>query len=210
MYKILIADDHSMVRKGLKQLCESMGDVLVAGEAANGDEVLEALRQTQVDLLLLDLTMPGIRGVELVECIRTLYPSLPILIFSMRNEAALAKRMAKMGVSGYITKGCSDEMLMSAIRKVAAGGSYVDPVIAERMMFEKTERSQPESEGHLSERELEIFKLLAQGKSVNEIAAELFLSSRTVSTYKTRLMHKMNFHNNAELVLYASESGLIG
>jgi DNA-binding NarL/FixJ family response regulator len=209
MLKILIADDHSIVRKGLKHLCESMGDVAVAGEAANGEEVLEALRQAQFDLILLDLTMPGISGGELVERIRSTYASLPILIFSMRNEAALAKRMAKLGVSGYITKGGSDEMLAYAIRKVAAGGSYIDPLIAERMMFGKTEERLPESGEHLSRRELEIFKLLAQGKTVNEIADELCINSRTVSTYKARLMLKMNFKNNAELVLYASECGLI-
>lgn len=209
MLKILVADDHSIVRKGLKHLFESAGDIVVAGEAASGDEVLAALRQGQFDLLLLDLTMPGISGIELVEEIRARHARLPILIFSMRNELHVAKRMAALGVAGYITKGGSDEMLLSAIRKVAAGGAFVDPVIAEQMMFEPAGRASSEPGSRLSQRELQILKLLGQGKSVNEIADELLLNNRTVSTYKARLMQKMNFKNNAELVLYASESGLI-
>ncbi len=209
MIKMLIADDHAIVRKGLKHLCESMGDVVVAGEAANGDEVLKILLHAQFDLVLLDLSMPGISGVDLVERIRTLQAGLPILIFSMRNEVQLAKRMVKTGASGYITKGSGDEMLMSAIRKVAAGGVFIDPVIAEQMMFEKTLGSESKPGAHLSPRELQIMKLIGQGKGVNEIADELCINSRTVSTYKARLMLKMNFKNNAELVRYASECGLI-
>lgn len=209
MLKILIADDHSIVRKGLKHLCKSAGDIVVAGEAANGEEVLEALRHTHFDLLLLDLTMPGIGGVELVEKIRAQHASLPILIFSMRSEMQVAKRMAALGIGGYVTKGGSDEMLLSAIRKVAAGGVSIDPLIAEQMVFEQAKQRSPVSGKRLSQRELQILKLLGQGKSVNEIADELLLNSRTVSTYKARLMQKMNFKNNAELVLYASESGLI-
>ncbi len=209
MYKILIADDHSIVRKGLKHLCDSAGDIVVAGEAANGEEVLEALQRAQFDLLLLDLTMPGVSGGELVERIRAIQGSLPILIFSMRTEAHVAKRMAALGVAGYITKGGSDEMLLSAIRKVAAGGAFLEPLIAEQMMFELEKRESPVPGTRLSRRELQILKLLGRGKGVNEIADELFLNNRTVSTYKARLMQKMNFKNNAELVLYASESGLI-
>jgi DNA-binding NarL/FixJ family response regulator len=209
MYKILIADDHSIVRKGLKHLCDSAGDIVVAGEAASGEEVLEALQSAQFDLLLLDLTMPGISGVELMEKIRAQHASLPILIFSMRTEMHVVKRMATLGVGGYITKGGSDELLLSAIRKVAGGGAFIDPVIAEQMVFEPAGRGLPVPETRLSQRELQILKLLGQGKSVNEIADELFLNNRTISTYKARLMQKMNFKNNAELVLYASESGLI-
>lgn len=209
MLKILIADDHSIVRKGLQHLCDSTSDIVVAGEAANGEEVLEALQRAQFDLLLLDLTMPGISGVELVEKIRAQHASLPILIFSMRTEMHVVKRMAAQGVAGYITKGGSDELLLSAIRKVAGGGAFIDPVIAEKMVFESAGRGLPVPEIRLSQRELQILKLLGQGKSVNEIADELFLNNRTISTYKARLMQKMNFKNNAELVLYASESGLI-
>lgn len=209
MIKILIADDHAIVRKGLKSLCESEGDMVVAGEAASGDEVLEMLSRAQFDLLLLDLTMPGLCGIELIEKIRARYAALPILIFSMRAEAETAKLMAEMGVGGYITKGCSDEMLLSAIRKVAAGANFIDPLIAEKIMFDEPSNGVAKSVALLSSRELQILKLLGQGKGIKEIAGELLIDSRTVSTYKTRLMQKMNFKNNAELVLYAAESGLI-
>jgi DNA-binding NarL/FixJ family response regulator len=205
----MIADDHAVMRKGLRLLCESMGDVAVAGVAENGDEVLELLQHGQYDLVLLDLTMPGISGAELVERIRAQHANLPILIFTMRGEAQVAKRVLQKGASGFITKGSSEEMLMSAMRKVAAGGNYIDPIIAEQMMFEKTVASESAAEEYLSDRELQILRLLGQGKTVNEIADELFISSRTVSTHKARLMLKMNFKNNADLVLYASESGLI-
>jgi DNA-binding NarL/FixJ family response regulator len=184
-----------------------MGDVVVAGEAADGEGVLAALQHGQFDLILLDLTMPGVNGVELIEHIRAQYEDLPILVFSMHTEVSVAKRLIKTGVSGYITKGCENEMLMTAIRKVAGGASFVDPLLAEQMMF-----ARPQASGagaHLSERELQILKLLGQGMSVNAIADELFINSRTVSSHKARLMLKMNFKNNADLVLYVSESGLI-
>jgi DNA-binding NarL/FixJ family response regulator len=205
----MIADDHAVMRKGLRLLCDSMGDVAVAGEAENGDEVLELLRHGQYDLILLDLTMPGLSGAELVERIRAQYAKLPILIFTMRGEAQVARRVLQMGASGFITKGSSEEMLMSAMRKVAAGGNFIDPIIAEQMMFEKTATRESAAGEYLSDRELQILKLLGRGKTVNEIADELFISSRTVSTHKARLMLKMNFKNNADLVLYASESGLV-
>lgn len=209
MIRILIADDHAIVRKGLKHLFETAGDMLAAGEAANGEEVLAALQQAQFDVLVLDLTMPGVGGIELVERIRRIHAALPILVFSMRNELQVVKRMLKMGVAGYITKGSSDEMLLRAIRSVAAGVSFIDPLVAESVLFERGEEGPTAVRGPLSRRELQILKLLGQGKGVNEIAGELLINSRTVSTYKTRLMHKMNFKNNAELVLYAAESGLI-
>lgn len=209
MLEILIADDHSIVRKGLKHLCQSAGDIVVTGEAASGEEVLAALTRAHFDLLLLDLTMPGLSGIEMVEKIRAQHAALPILVFSMRNEVQVVKRLAKLGVVGYITKGCNDELLLAAIRKVAAGARFIDPLIAEQMMFEPLKRGAPVPGSRLSQRELQILKLLGQGKGINEIAEELFLNNRTVSTYKARLMQKMNFKNNAELVLYASESGLI-
>lgn len=209
MIRILIADDHAIVRKGLKHLFEATEDMVAAGEAASGEKVHEMLRQRRFDLLLLDLTMPGVSGVDLVEKIRSTHAALPILIFSMRNEIQVVKRMLKMGVVGYVTKGCSDEMLLCAIRKVAAGGTFVDPLVVEGVLFEHKTESLPDACEPLSRRELQILKLMGCGKGVNEIAAELGINSRTVSTYKARLMQKMNFKNNAELVLYASESGLI-
>lgn len=208
MIRVLIADDHVIMRNGLKQLCEDMGDLVVAGEARNGDEVLALLDDGQFDLLLLDLTMPGVSGTDLIERIRVREAKLPILIFSMRNEVQVAKSVLQAGATGYITKGGEEEVLMSAIRKVAAGERFVDPGIVEQSMFEKKARSRTSPHGRLSEREMQIMKLIAQGKSLTEIASELFISIKTVSTHKTHLMLKMNFQSTAELVLYAAENGL--
>jgi len=204
--KVLIADDHVIMRNGLKQLCEDMGDIVVAGEARNGDEVLELLSDGQFDLILLDLNMPGISGVELIARIRSHDANLRILIFSMRDEFQVAKCVLQAGAHGYITKGGEEELLMSAIRKVAAGERFVDSSIVEQSMFErKTPRG---ASGRLSEREMQIMKLIAQGKTVTAIAAELFISIKTVSAHKKNLMLKMNFNNAAELVIYVAENGL--
>lgn len=210
MIHILIADDHSVVRVGLKQLFSLMGDISVTGEAADGTEVLELLQQDcDFDLLLLDLTMPGISGIDLIARIRAKYKTLPILVFSMHNEPMIAKRTFQIGASGFITKGCAEETLIEAIRKVAAGGRFVDPGLAEQMIFDQppTEKEAPHHK--LSERELHILKLFAQGKTGNEIAEQLSISKKTVSTHKTNLMQKMNFSSIAELVLYAADYALI-
>jgi DNA-binding NarL/FixJ family response regulator len=209
MIRVLIADDHVIVRSGLKQLFGLMGDITVAGEATNGDEVLEVLQHDTFDLILLDLTMPGISGVNLIGRIRTYNPNLPILILSMHNELQIVKRVLQAGASGFVTKGSAQDTLMSAIRKVAAGGRFVDPTVAEQMLFEKPVKGDASPHERLSERELQILKLFAKGKGINEIAEELFISNKTVSTHKARLMQKLNFQNNAELVRYAADHGLI-
>lgn len=211
MINVLIADDHTIIRNALKQLCEVMDGITVAAEAANGDKVLEILLQRQFDLLLLDLTMPGISGIELIERIHALYADMPILVFSMRNEFFIAKQALKAGASGYLTKECDQVVLMTAIQKVAAGERFVDPYFFEQMMADaetQIERDVSASPERLSERELQMLKYLAQGKSVTEIADEISISAKTVSTYKARLMQKMKFNNIAELVLYAAEYGL--
>lgn len=209
MIRVFIADDHVVVRGGLKQLFELMGDIFVAGEAADGAELLEKLRQEEFDLLLLDLTMPGVSGINLIGRIRAEHPKLPILVLSMHNELQVAKRVLQAGAVGYVTKGSMQETLMDAVRRVAAGGRFIDPVIAEQMMFEKSVPGEVAIHERLSERELHILKLFAKGKGVNEIALELFISNKTVSTHKARLMQKMNFQNNADLVRYAADHGLI-
>lgn len=209
MIRVLIADDHVIVRSGLKQLFGLMGDITVAGEATNGEEVLEALKQGQFDLLLLDLTMPGVSGVNLIGRIFASNPILPILVLSMHNELQIAKRVLQAGAAGYVTKGSGQDILMSAIRKVAAGGRFVDPTVAEQMMFEKPTTGESAPHERLSERELHIMKLFAKGMGINEIAEELFISNKTVSTHKARLMQKLNFQNNAELVRYAADHGLV-
>jgi DNA-binding NarL/FixJ family response regulator len=206
---VLIADDHVVVRSGLKQLFELMGDIVVAGEATNGDEVLKVLQQKEFDLILLDLTMPGLSGVNLINSIRALYEKVPILVLSMHNELQIAKRVLQAGAHGYVTKGSGQETLMAAVRKVAAGGRFIDPSVAEQMMFEKPSTGTALPHERLSERELHIMKLIAMGKGINEIADELFISNKTVSTHKARLMQKLNFQSNAELVRYAADNGLV-
>lgn len=209
MIRVFIADDHVVVRGGLKQLFALMGDIVVAGEAADGAELLEKLRHEQFDLLLLDLTMPGLSGVNLIGRVRAEHAKLPILVLSMHNELQVAKRVLQAGAAGYVTKGSMQETLMDAVRRVAAGGRFIDPVIAEQMMFEKSVPGEMAAHERLSERELHILKLFAKGRGVNEIALELFISNKTVSTHKARLMQKMNFQNNADLVRYAADHGLI-
>ena len=209
MIRVLIADDHVVVRNGLKQLFGVMGDVAVTGEAASGEAALEALGNQEFDLILLDLTMPGLSGINLIARIRSLYESLPILVLSMHNELQVAKRVLQAGANGFVTKGSAQDTLMSAIRKVAQGGRFVDPGVAEQMMFEKPQNSEALPHERLSERELHILKLFARGRTVNDIADELFISNKTVSTHKARLMQKLNFQSNAELVRYAADHGLI-
>lgn len=209
MIRVFIADDHVIVRGGLKQLFALMGDIVVVGEATDGQGVLEALRREEADLLLLDLTMPGLSGINLIGRIRADNPKLPILVLSMHNELQVAKRVLQAGAAGFVTKGSMQEILMDAVRKVASGGRFVDPLIAEQMMFEKSVPGEAAPHERLSERELHILKLFAKGKGVNEIATELFISNKTVSTHKARLMEKMCFQNNAELVRYAADHGLI-
>lgn len=209
MIRILIADDHVVVRNGLKLLIGEMGDAMVAGIATNGDEVLEVLKQGQFDLLLLDLTMPGLSGVDLIKRVHELYPDLPILVLSMRNELTSIKLVLDAGIAGYVTKGSDESLLIAAIRKVAAGGGYLDPVIAEQLVLKRNVYGDTPSIDQLSKRELQIMKLLAQGMSITDIGLQLEINIKTVSTYKMRLMKKMDFKSTSELAIYAAQYGLI-
>lgn len=209
MIRVMIADDHVIVRSGLKQLFALMGDIVISGEATSGDEVMKTLELAACDLILLDLTMPGLSGVNLISHIRAHQPRLPILVLSMHNELQVAKRVLQAGANGFVTKGSMQDILIDAIRKVAAGGRFIDPAIAEQMMFEKPKSGELKPHERLSERELLILKLFATGRGINEIADELFISNKTVSTHKARLMQKMNLQSNAELVRYAADNGLI-
>ena len=209
MIRILIADDHAIVRGGLKQLLALTNDVEVAGEATNGEQVMEQLRNGSFDLVLLDMSMPGISGVELITRIRIYDARLPILVLSMRNETQLVRRALKAGASGYLTKDNEPETLMAAIRKTAAGGRYIDPLLVEQMVFGVDTPGLDQAHERLSNRECQILSLLARGKSVNQIADELTISNKTVSTHKARLMQKMNFSSNADLVRYGVAHGLL-
>lgn len=203
MIRLVITEDHAIVRSGLKQLFALQPDIRVVGEAANGDELLTLARNTEMDLLLLDMNMPGVSGANLISRIKAFNKDLPILVLSMHNELQVAMRALKAGANGFITKGSEPEMLMAAIRKVAAGGRYIEPGLAEQMVFDINSPKQQLPHEVLSEREFEVFRLLAAGKSVNEIAEHLSISNKTVSTYKVRLMEKMQLSSNADLVRYS-------
>jgi DNA-binding NarL/FixJ family response regulator len=209
MIRILIADDHAIMRGGLKQLLALAGDIEIAGEATNGAQVMEAVRDRALDLLLLDMTMPGINGIDLITRIRAHDAKLPILVLSMRNEAQIARGALKAGATGYLTKDNEPEVLMMAIRKTAAGNRFIDPLLVEQIVFESDELVQRHAHERLSKREFHILSLLARGKSVNDIAEELAISNKTVSTHKARLMQKMKFSSNAELVRYGLVHGLV-
>jgi len=208
MIKILMADDHGIVREGMKHLFALTADIAVVAEAANGGQVLERLQQGGFDVILLDMSMPGVSGVNLITRIRSHSPHIPILVLSMHNEPQIARRALNAGAAGYLTKDSEPEILVTAVRKVAQGGRFVDPALAGQLVFETNDPGQKAPHEQLSEREYEILLLLAKGKSLNEIADELAISNKTVSTHKTRLMQKMNFSSNADLVHYAVANGL--
>jgi DNA-binding NarL/FixJ family response regulator len=211
MIKVLIADDHAIVRSGLKQILdETSGEIQVQGEAANGREVLEKIHAQDWDVLVLDITMPGRSGLDILKDIRQLKPKLPILILSMHAEEQFATRMLKAGASGYLNKESAPEELVKAIRKVYDGGKYVSPAQAERMVSELTSDTGKAPHELLSDREYEILCLIASGKTATQIAKQLCLSVKTVSTYRTRILDKMKLETNAQLTHYAIKGGLVG
>ncbi|WOD16529.1 response regulator transcription factor [Paraburkholderia kirstenboschensis] len=208
MIRLLIADDHPLVRGGLKQIIETTPDIVVAGEAAQGSEVIENLRTCQVDLLLLDMTMPGISGVDLIRRVRAERPSLPVLVLSIHNEAQVVSRALRAGATGYVTKDSNPDVLLAAIRKLAEGGRFIDPKLVEGIVFEAYSGDAPPHE-ILSDREFQVLQMLALGKSLNEIADAFALSAKTISTHKMRLMQKLGLANNADLIRYAIRHGLV-
>ncbi len=203
MIRLLVADDHAILRKGLKQLFSLEADITVAGEATNGAEVLRLVREQEFDLLLLDMTMEGVSGTELISHVKAFKATLPILMLSMHKVSQVAIHALRAGADGYITKDSEPEILLAAIRKVASGGKYIDPVLAEEIAYNTTFPQMVLPHEQLSSRELAVFRLLVAGRNVNEIAEQLLLSNKTVSTYKIRIMEKMNIHNVADMVRYA-------
>lgn len=209
MIRLFMADDHAIVRGGLKQIFALAPDLQVVGEAVNGGEVLDALRQQTFDLLLLDMNMPGVSGIDLIARVRAQRADLPILVLSMHNELQVAARVLKAGANGYITKDSEPESLLAAIRKVAGGGKYIDPELAQQMVFNDSTLDERPPHELLSDREREVLRLLIAGKGVNEIAEQLCISNKTVSTHKVRLMEKMHLASMADLMRYAMQNGLL-
>lgn len=209
MIRILVADDHAIVRKGLKQIIAETSDMIVAGEASNGIEVLSKVRKNGFDLVLLDISMPGRSGLDILKELRSERPKLPILVLSMHPEEQYAVRVLKSGASGYLTKESAPDELISAIRKVSVGKKYVTPSLAEKLAFDlETDAERPLHE-LLSDREYQVLCLIASGRTVGEIAEKLALSVKTISTYRSRILEKMNLKNNAELTHYAIRNKLV-
>lgn len=210
MIQIVLVDDHTIVRQGLRQLFALLPDIVVVGEADAYDAAVELLKTVRPDILLLDLTMPGIDGEDMLCRLRAHYPSLPILVLSMHDEPQIARRALKAGANGYLTKGRDVETLLSAVRKVAAGGYYVDPDIAQQIVLGASGAIPVPSHDRLSDRELQVFRLIAAGYGINEIADRLSISNKTVSTHKANLMEKMGFESTVDLIRYAVANNLAG
>lgn len=208
MIRILIADDHAIVRGGLKQIVATATDIIVAGEATNGLEIQAQLRNLSIDLLLLDMTMPGISGVDLIRQLHASHPTLPILVLSMHNEGQIINRALKAGAAGYVTKDSEPEVLLAGIRKVAGGGRFIDPALIDSMVFDNDQSTHPAD--LLTTRELQVLTMIADGRPLGEIADSLHLSPKTVSTHKMRLMQKLRIDNNVDLIRYALHHGLVG
>ena len=209
MIRILIADDHPIVRRGLKDILESEADMTVAGEAENGTRALELARAQHWDAVVLDLTMPGKTGLEVLKQLADEQPKLPVLILSVHPEDQYALRALRAGASGYMTKETAPEQLVAAVRRVIAGGKYISASLAERLAGNlRVDPTRPPHES-LSDREFQVLRLLAQGRTVGQIAEELFLSPKTVSTYRARVLEKMSLDSNGALMRYAMEHGLV-
>jgi len=209
MIRVLIADDHQIVRAGLRQFISDEPDIRVEGEAASGDEVMARLRETEFDVVVLDISMPDRNGIDVLKLIRQRHPDLPVLILSTYPEDQYAINLIRAGASGYLTKESAPDDLVKAIRTVAQGRRYVSPTVAELLIGGLEKPTDQPLHQTLSKREFQIFCKLSRGQSVSVIADELFLSVKTVSTYRSRILEKMGMKTNADLTYYAIKNGLV-
>ena len=209
MIRILIADDHSVVREGLKQIVQEAGDMVVGGEAANGHEVLQLIHQGDWDVVLLDINMPGKSGMDVLKQLRGERPRLPVLMLTMYPEEQYAVRALKAGASGYLTKESIPDELISAIRKVSSGRKYISSSLAEKLAYDLDMDTEGPLHETLSDREYEVMCLIARGETVGSIADRLCLSIKTISTYRARILEKMKMKKNAELMHYAIKHNLV-
>jgi DNA-binding NarL/FixJ family response regulator len=204
---VLIADDHGIVRSGLRRILATDEAVRVVGEAANGDDTLALVEREAAHVLLLDMSMPGPCGVDLIQRVARLAPGLPVLVLSMHNEGQIVTRALKAGAAGYVAKDSDPEVLLAAVRKVASGGRYIDAALVDSVVFQPGPAERHEQ---LSPRELQVLERIVGGKPLGEIADELHLSPKTVSTHKMRLMHKLGVATTADLLKYALRHGIAG
>lgn len=209
MIRVLIADDHPIVREGLRRCLADVGEIDAGDEAVNGQEVLARSRENRYDVVLLDISMPGRSGLEVLKQLRREHPGTGVLILSMHSEEEYAERAFKAGASGYLTKNAHPEELIEAIRRVAAGGKYISSRAAELLACHAGEQSEKLPHERLSDREYEILCLIASGKTVSEISQELSLSKKTISTHRAHVLEKMGMKNNAQLIHYALQNNLV-
>ncbi len=208
MIRVVIADDHRIVREGVRRLLGDTGDIRIVGEAVSGQEALRAIEESTADVLLLDVSMPGSNFSDTLRAVRDRHPTLRVIVMSAHAEEEYAVRALKGGAAAYVTKERSPEELIEAIRAAAAGRRFISPSVGELLAAEAARDSKLPAHGRLSDRELDVLRLLASGRSVKEAAAELGLSAKTVSTYRTRLMEKLGLRSTAELIRYALEQKL--
>ncbi len=208
MLRIVIADDHAVVRAGLRQILEETGELQVAGEAPDGASLIEMVRREDCDLVILDISMPGRGGVEILPRLKSEKPLLPVLILSTYPEEQYAVRLIKAGAAGYLSKESAPEMLVQAVRQIARGGRYISPAVAELLASRVAGGGGAAAHDQLSNREYEVMRLLGAGKTVTEVAEKLSLSVKTVSTYRARLLEKLGLQGNADLIRYVIENRL--
>ena len=206
--KIIIADDHPLFRRGLKHALEETNDIQVIGESSNGDDLLSLIKDCIPEIILLDISMPGKSGLDLLKQLKSEYPKLPILILSVYSEEQYAVRFLKVGASGYLTKESAAEKLAEAIRKIVGGGKYASPEVIEKLAFDFSNSDKAPHET-LSDREFQVFGMISIGKSLTEIGVELSLSVKTISTHRTRILEKMKMKKNEELIRYAITRNLL-
>ena len=209
MIKVLITDDHPIVRQGIKQVLEDCSDIKVLDEVGEGNELIKKIIENDYDVILLDISLPGRNGLDLLKEIKSLKPKLYVLMLSMHPEEQYAIRALKLGASGYLTKSSITDELITAIRKAALGKKYITPSLAEKLAFDIDIDSDKPLHHNLSDRELEVMCLLAKGKTLSDIANDLSLSSKTISTYRERILTKMSMTNTAEIIRYAIKNKLV-
>lgn len=209
MIRIIIVDDHAVVRRGLKQILDETLDLVVADEASSGFELLEKVKKNKFDVVLLDISMPGIDGLDTLKELRIIKPELPVLIFTVYPEDQYAVRVLKAGASGYINKETEPDKLIDAIRKVARGGKYISPYLAELLAFNLDMAGKQPIHEKLSDREFQVMLMVAKGKKVKDIAEQLSLSINTINTYRNRILEKMDLKSNVEITHYAIKNQLI-
>lgn len=208
MIRIMITDDHAIVRHGLVRILEKKQGMKVIAECENGIDALNWLRENDCDIALIDISMPGMNGIDLLKQLREEKPKLPVLVISIYPEDQYAVRLIKAGAAGYLTKGCAPAIVLEAVTQIASGKKYISPIVAEMLANEFDSESGKLPHETLSDREYQIFLLLAAAKTVSEIADALALSAKTISTYRSRILEKMHLRNNAELMHYAIEKHL--